>query len=127
MPKHINNVIPSFLVTHLYNSNDKLYLLGYILDGQQKGRYFGVEYHEITQEEFINSRSDESCIYFNYDNKYYCLQVGYSNTDTNYFSPDIQNNLSLIKDNFPNGEFRYAKYMNCVAYIIMTGMIITGI
>ena len=126
MAKHTNKVIPSFLVTHYYKTGDTLYLMGDVLYGQQKGLYFSVEYYEISKEEYINSDNTEYEINFNYDGKYYCLSVGLSK-DTDLFSEDIQNNLIPLKDNMPNGEFRYGKYMNCVAYIIMTGMIIIGI
>lgn len=126
MAKHTNKVIPLFLVTHYYRTPNKLYLLGYILEGQQRGQHFGVEYYETSKEDFINSKSDEADINFNFDNKYFRLTVGY-NKDINYFPEDIQSNLILIKDNMANGEFRYSNYMNHVAYIIMTGMIVTGI
>ena len=58
--------------------------------------------------------------------KYYCLNVGI-NTDDGHFSEIIANNLIQVKDNRKDGEFVYSKYMNPVAYIIMSGMIITGI
>ncbi len=123
MAKHTNKVIPSFIVTHYYKTTNKLYLLGDILEGQQRGSNFAIEYYEVSKDKFINSKNDESHICFSYDTKYYCLDVGYYN----YFSEDIQNNLVVISDNMPNGEFRYTHYMSTVAYIIMTGMIITGI
>lgn len=126
MTIHKNKAIPLFIVTHYYKYNNKLYLLGDILDGQHRGLYFGVEYYEISKDDFINSKNDESEINFNFKDKYFRILVGYNN-DMKYFPEYIQSNLIFIKDNMPNGEFRYSKYMNHVAYIIMTGMIITGI
>lgn len=126
MARHTNKVIPLFFVTHYYRNDNKLYLTGNILEGQQRGFNFGVEYYEISKEEYINSENDEGDISFNYCNKYYHLRLGITK-DNNYFLDNINNNLILIKDNLPNGEFKYNNYMNEVAYIIMTGMIITGI
>jgi hypothetical protein len=118
--------IPLFLTTHYSQINNVLYLAGDILEGPFRGRYFFVEYNEISKEEFVNSINNESKISFNYKDKYYCLNVGI-NTDDGHFSEIIANNLIQVKDNSKNGEFVYSKYMNPVAYIIMSGMIITGI
>ena len=118
--------IPLFLTTHYNQIGNVLYLAGDILEGPVRGKYFGVEYSEISKEEFINSINDESKISFNYKDKYYCLNVGI-HTEDRHFSEIIENNLTLVKDNSKNGEFIYINYMNPVAYIIMSGMIYTRI
>uniref|UniRef100_A0A6C0DTX3 Uncharacterized protein n=1 Tax=viral metagenome TaxID=1070528 RepID=A0A6C0DTX3_9ZZZZ len=118
--------IPLFLTTHYSQVNNVLYLAGDILEGPFRGKYFGVEYNEISKEEFVNSINDESKISFNYKDKYYCLNVGI-NTEDRHFSEIIENHLIQVKDNSKNGEFVYSNYMNPVAYIIMSGMIYTRI
>jgi len=118
--------IPLFLTTHYSQVNNVLYLAGDILEGPFRGKYFGVEYNEISKEEFVNSINDESKISFNYKDKYYCLNVGI-NTEDGHFSEIIENHLIQVKDNSKNGEFVYSNYMNPVAYIIMSGMIYTRI
>jgi hypothetical protein len=129
MAKHTNKVIPLFLVTHCCKTTDNvLHLIGYILEGQLRNWYFSVQYFEISKEEFINSKNDESQINFNSDDNYYRLTVFISKNDIISELPEeIQNNLVLIKDNCKNGEFNYSNYMNHVAYIIMSGMLTTGI
>lgn len=118
--------IPLFLTTHYSQVNNVLYLAGDILEGPFRGKYFGVEYNEISKEEFVNSINDESKISFNYKDKYYCLNVGI-HTEDRHFSEIIENHLIQVKDNSKNGEFVYSNYMNPVAYIIMSGMIYTRI
>ena len=118
--------IPLFLTTHYSQVDNVLYLAGDILEGPFRGKYFGVEYNEISKEEFVNSINDESKISFNYKDKYYCLNVGI-HTEDRHFSEIIENNLTMVKDNSKNGEFVYSNYMNPVAYIIMSGMIYTRI
>ena len=62
--------IPLFLTTHYSQVNNVLYLAGDILEGPFRGKFFGVEYNEISKEEFVNSINDESKISFNYKNNF---------------------------------------------------------
>lgn len=116
-----------FRVTHYYFFGNKLYLIGLILQGELKDYNFSVEYNEISKNEYINSSNTEADIYFKYNDirldKYYHLGVGLNKNEINPKSIGLTDLNNFIKIN----KFSYIDYMNPVAYIIMSGMIITGI
>ena len=123
-----NTGIPPLFTVNLYAYNEgALYLKGKILEGQLKGKYFIAEYREVSYNTYINSSNDESSIYFRSssmcDNLYFNINIGIG---SNCSSPYDHLTFELTK-NMANGEFIYANFMDHVAYIILSGMLVTGI
>jgi hypothetical protein len=130
MAPHNPEIKPLFTVTHYYKQDRILYLKGDILEGQLKGNKFYVEYEKIVYNDFLLGDNDESNIYFKYDKNYYHLSCWYGKDFlelSNSSIQDILNKCEPLTNNFEDGAFRYGKYMNEVAYIIMTGLLVTGI
>ena len=123
MGRHNNDIPALFTVTHSYirNPNTK-YFKGRILAGQQTGKPFIAIYEKIPQECDVESDNseDEICL-CDCDGGYVRISVGFyeRTTEEDVVFEEVQN--------MPNGDFRYAVYMSHVAYIVMTGMILTGI
>jgi hypothetical protein len=129
MAPHNPEINPLFVVTDYYKKDDILYLKGNILEGQLKGNKFFVEYKKVQYNDFLLGDNDEANIYFKYNNNYYHLSCWYGK-DYLELTPykDILSQCVPVTTNFENGAFRYLTYgMNEVAYIIMTGLVVTGI
>jgi hypothetical protein len=129
MAPHNPEINPFFVVTDYYKDYYTLYLKGNILEGQLKGNKFFVEYTKISYFDFIHGQNNESTIHFKYDNNYYQITCWYGK-DFSLLSSytDILSKFVPVTTNFENGAFRYLTYgMNEVAYIIMTGLLVTGI
>ena len=125
MAPHNNDIPPLFTVdNYAYDTDGTLYLKGSILTGQLKGKSFIASYTEITHDRYINTDNSEAEICFKSSNKkYYCIDVS---VGPDYFCSYDHLTFQRTK-NMPNGAFRYAKFMDHVSYIILSGMLVTGI
>jgi hypothetical protein len=129
MGAHDNDIPPLFIVTHTDVSDDNCkYFYGEIKQGQHRGQSFIVQYNKESK-----SKNSESDIYFEYEGVDYHMNVFlYNPAKMNgmhmySLAENIRFDFKKVDDNFANGAFRYTKYMDHVAYIIMTGLLVTGI
>lgn len=130
MAAHNSEIRPLFIVTEYYKQDNTLHLKGDILEGVLKDNKFYVEYKKVPYNDFLLGDNDESNIYFKFNQNYYHLSCWYGKNFSdlsNSYIQEILNSCEPVTNNFEEGFFRYSKYMNEVAYIIMTGLIVTGI
>jgi len=115
-----------FKVYSICEVGGELHLVGKILIGHFTNQYFFASYSEISQEKYITQSrfNNEGDIAFSDGGKYYMIRVGlHKDMELLFIVDEIKSALVDIS----YSKWIYSRYMSTVAYIILTGMLVTRV